>query len=121
MYKFMQEYATNRYIDALPDILLSYLQRGHRTLRFMSPQDAILPENYNHVLQSHLIRYKKVKRRKPKLKVGQKVRVASLGKLQHAFHRGYHARFSYEQFEIVRISTVMPVPMYFLKSLDTQV
>lgn len=120
MYKYMEDNKTNRYIDELHNILLTYRQRGHRTLRFMTPEDAIMPQNYNHVLQSHLIRYRKIKRKKPKLKVGQKVRVASLGKLQHAFHRGYHARFSYEQFEIVRISTVMPIPMYYLKSLDTE-
>lgn len=119
MYRFMTEYQTSRYIDVLDDIVQSYLQRGHRSLEYMTPEKAALPENHPLVLEAHINKYRKIKRVVPRYQVGDKVRIKSLGRLQHAFQRGYHVRFTYEQFEIIRISTTMPKPFYYLKSLDT--
>ena len=115
----MTKYVTNRYIDALPEIVQSYLHRGHRSLGYMAPIDAVEPENHPHVLAAHVAKYRKIKRVKPSYPVGLRVRIKNLGKYQHAFHRGYHVRFSYEEFEIIGVNTTMPKPMYFLKSLDT--
>ena len=61
MHKFMTENETLRYIDALPNLTLTYNNRGHRTLKGMTPSDADKVENENEVHGIHMNRYQERK------------------------------------------------------------
>ena len=116
MYKHMSENQTTRYVDVLSDLLSTYNNREHRSIG-MSPNMAELPENQDKVRNMHNRKYSKVssKRKKPKLKIGDLVRIKTQ---ENVFGRGYTEQFSREQYEIVKVNTRMPLPMYTLKSLD---
>lgn len=118
IYKYLTENETYKYIDELSNLLHSYNNRPHRTLQYITPSDAELNENKNKVLNAHNVKYTKIneKRKVPKYKIGQKVRIKSL---QQHFQRGYHERFLREHFEIIGINVRMPIPMYIIKSLNT--
>lgn len=117
IYKFKTENQTHRYIDVLDKLMYVYNSRGHRTLKYMSPANAEKNENQKKVFAAHNHRYSKLeeKRKTPKFKVGQKVRIKTL---EGKFARGYNQTFSLEQFEIVEVKTNMPIPMYIIKSLN---
>lgn len=118
IYRFLTHNQTETYIHHLDDLLLSYNERKHRTLKYMSPSAAELDHNQAQVLAAHNERYAKIasKRKKPRYKVGDRVLVKSLP--TNRFHRGYHHSFRNEHFEIVEVKTRMPIPMYILKSLN---
>ena len=122
LYRHMTEFQTNAWVPVLQSIVDAYLLRPHRSLGGMSPYDAAAPINHSHVLSCHNKHYRKIAlmRKKPKYEIGTVVRLKNLGKLQHKFTRGYHRKFSWERFVIYKISTTMPIPMYFLESLDTK-
>jgi Chromo (CHRromatin Organisation MOdifier) domain len=117
IYRYLTENETQRYIDVLQDLLSAYNNRGHRTLQYMSPNDAEKPENTSKVLCALNTYYSKSvgKKQQPKLSVGQTVRVA---KIPERFSRGYQERFNWEHYKIVDISTRMPIPMYKLQSMN---
>jgi hypothetical protein len=117
VYRYMTENETRRYIDVLQDLLTTYNNRGHRTLQYLTPEQAEKPENASKVLCALNIHYSKSLRAKknPVLKIGQTVRVA---KLPERFSRGYQERFKVEYFKIVGVSTRMPIPMYQLESMN---
>jgi len=118
MYRFMTENEKHRYVDALPDLLAAYNNRGHRTLQYMTPEEAEKPQNQSKVLCAVNTYYSKIisKRRKPRFFVGQTVRIA---KLRDKMLRGYQEQFKQEFFKIVAVNERMPVPHYQLKSMDT--
>lgn len=117
LYKFLSHNNTTVYFNDLDSLLETYNSRPHRTIK-MSPSDAELPEKQNQVLQAHNERYMDIarKRKKNKYIVGERVLIKSLP--TNRFHRGYHKSFNDEQFEIERVKTNMPIPMYILKSLN---
>ena len=113
-YKFMTQNETYRYIDALPDLLKAYNNRKHRMIK-LSPLQAEKPENSLKVRHENEKRYVKVRRRKPRYKVGQEVRISiQKGK----FTRGYNPQQNEEVFKIKTISTTLPIPLYTLQSYD---
>lgn len=119
IYSYLTENQTEKYIDALPDLIKSYNSRGHRAIGFLSPEDAEKAENKNKVVNA-LIKYydkikQKVKNRKEKFKVGDTVKVK---KNMGIFERGYYEQFSREYFKIIEIKRRMVVPTYIIKSLD---
>lgn len=118
MYRYLTENRTNNYMDVMENLINSYNNRGHRSLNYMSPEEAELDENKSRVLSAHNERYAKLanKRKKPKYKVGDRVLVKNLP--TNRFHRGYQRSFRHEQFEIIEVRTRMPIPMYIVKSLD---
>lgn len=85
MYKIMTERGTNRWITFIWDLLDSLRSRGHRALEGMSPSEATRRRNQGFVLACHEKRYAKIaaKRKGPKLTIGTRVRLKTLGKLQH--------------------------------------
>lgn len=117
IYKYKTENQTHRFVDVLDNLMCAYNTRGHRTLKYMSPEDAEMEENQKKVFAAHNERYSKIeeKRKTPKYSVGQKVRIKTL---EGRFARGYNQTFSLEQFEIVQVKTNMPIPMYIVKSLN---
>jgi hypothetical protein len=118
LYRYMTENHTQRYYDAMPNLIRAYNSRGHRTLNYMSPLEAEEEENQAKVLDAHNEKFAKIagKRKVPKYQVGERVLVKNLP--TNRFHRGYQRSFRDEQFEIVEVKTRMPIPMYILKSLD---
>jgi hypothetical protein len=119
IFKYFDGLETNRYIDVIDELVSSYNNRGHRTLRYLTPNEAEKEINKSKVLSALNDYYTKavggIKKRKPKYKVGQKVRINKYG---DKLRRGFKARFNEEYFEIVSINTRMPIPMYRIKSLN---
>jgi hypothetical protein len=117
MYRFMTENETFRYIDVLNSLLSGYNDRGHRTLKYLTPNEAEKKENHNKVLNALNEHYTKALQVEEPVKydIGQTVRIKSLpGK----FTRGYQERFNREHFKIIKINERLPIPMYFLQSLN---
>ena len=119
IFKYFDAVQSERYIDVLDDLVSSYNNRGHRTLRYLTPNEAEKEENKAKVICALSDYYVKatggVKKRRPKYAVGQKVRIKIL---PDKLARGFKARFKEEHFEIVSINTKMPLPMYRIKSLN---
>jgi len=118
IYRFLTENETPRYIDKLQEILKAYNNRGHRTIKFMSPNEAEKEENQAKVFNSLFQNYSNIcsQRKAPQLQIGDRVRVhTTKGK----FTRGYHERFGREHFEIIKVNTQMPIPQYIIKSLNS--
>ena len=119
IYKYLTEHETLRYIDKLDDLVRSYNRRGHRSLEFMSPIEADRPRNRARVCEIAERRWSKVKRREPTLGLGQMVRVKTEAKAISSSRRAYAEQFKGEFFTIHRINRTLPIPMYYLRSLDT--
>jgi hypothetical protein len=117
IYKYLTENETNNYIDVLSGLLSTYNNRGHRTLKFMSPNEAERNENKNFVVSALSDYYTKItsQQTRIKFKVGDIVR---LYKYPTTFARGYQERFTRELFEVLSINTRMPIPTYTVKSCD---
>lgn len=123
LYKYMDAKQKFRYIDALPDIVASYNNRGHRGLEYMTPNEAEDPANQTKVLAIAKRRIGKVKEEEPAadLKVGDTVRL----KIDHKARpllperRAYIAQYTGEYFKIWKINTKHPIPLYYLQSKNT--
>jgi hypothetical protein len=119
IFKYLTHNETNRYIDVLHSLLETYNSRGHRTLSYMSPNEADLDTSKNHVISVLNHYYTQFTRKKvrTRFKVGDVVRVA---KMKSPFYRGYNERFSRDLYEVVNVHRRMPIPTFVLKSLDTE-
>ena len=117
IYRWMTENETFRYIDILQKLVDTYNARGHRTLQYLSPNEAEKEENQTKVFNAIYTYYSQAldKRDKPKLSIGQTVRIA--GEITK-FRRSYKENFMEEFFKIETINERMPIPMYYLRSMD---
>jgi transposase InsO family protein len=118
IYRYMTENETFRYIDILDKLLETYNNRGHRTLKYLTPNEAEDESNHQKVanaLNEYYTKFVQLNKQKPKYTVGQTVRIKTL---PNRFDRGYNERFAREHFKIVEVKTRMPIPMYILQSLD---
>ncbi len=120
--KYQTDTESLRYIDALNELVETYNTRGHRTLENMTPNEADDPENEGRVQQIFHARYEKLgrKRREPKFRIGQLVRLKTLPKKISSSAHSYAEQFHGEYFRIVRINRTLPIPLYYLRSLDTE-
>lgn len=116
LYKYMSEFETHRYIDKLQDFVSSYNNREHRMIG-MSPEDAENEKN-NEIINSKMNYYQeKTISKEPKYNINQLVRIA----LQKGvFHRGYNEQSNYEVFNIYKIKTTLPKPLYYLETYDNK-
>ena len=121
MKKYLTQKDSVRYIDVLDDLVLTYNRRPHRSLESMSPLEADKRRNEGKVLGIALKKWAKIekKRKKPKFKVGDVVRIKTLAPKVGYSSRAYAKQFKPEYFEIERINERLPIPLYFLKSQDT--
>lgn len=125
IYKYINNREGHRYIDALPELVRSYNERGHRTLKGMSPAEADLPENEARVQAIFHRRYEKMGRaranrqRNARFKVGDLVRLKTEANKISSARRSYAQQFHGEYYRITRINRTLPIPMYYLRSLDT--
>lgn len=114
IYKYLAEFETKRYIDKLEDFLSSYNNRYHRMI-CMSPNDAENESNHMSVALAMEKYRSKTKFVRPKLEIGQLVRIA----LQKTvFHRGFKEQSNYEVFTVSNIKVKLGKPLYFLETYD---
>ena len=113
--RFLTEYQTNRYIDELQNIVLSYNLRFHRMIE-MSPYEAENNENAElHINNLLSLKDSKIKKQIPKYKIGDKVRIALE---KNTFTRGYDQKASNEIFTIDNINLKTKIPLYYLKAAN---
>ena len=117
IYQYLSDKKNQRYIDALSDLVSSYNNTEHSFIE-MTPNDAERPENFLWVRDCHMRKYRDIlsKTQKKKFKVGDVVRIAAW---KTKFHRSYKPQQTMEIFEITKVNTSMPIPRYYLKSLET--
>lgn len=86
----------------------------------MSPNDAELAENLLAVRAINVARYSKFaeKRKEPKLKLGDIVRLKTEAKIVSSSSRAYAEQYHPEYYIITRINRTMPIPMYKIKSME---
>lgn len=121
IYKYLTSLGETRYLDALPQLVSTYNNRAHRTLHHMTPAQADLPENEIKVRSIHLERYAGIKRKKKiKFRVGDTVRIKTLAGQVSSSRRAYHQQFHGELYTVIRVNTRMPIPMYFLNSMNDE-
>jgi len=114
LYKFIDHNETRRYIDNLQDFVDSYNGRVHRMIN-MTPEEAENEINNEKINSIMLTLYEKVKKEQPKYEINQHVRLA----LQKGvFHRGYKDQSNQEVFNIYKIKTNLPKPLYLLETYD---
>ena len=101
-----------KWLDILPDLLIAYNNRKHRTIG-VKPID-VTANNEADILRKFA--RKITKEIKPKFKVGDKVRVS---KAKAVFDKGYTSNSSTEIFTIVRVAATNP-PIYHLKDYQDQ-
>ena len=110
--KFSQR-GSYKWLDILPDLLLAYNGRKHRTTG-MKPKD-ITSANEAKVLKNFNFKKKSI-HNIPKFKVGDQVRVS---KAKHAFEKGYTPNWTTEIFTISRVKPTIPTT-YLLKDYQDQ-
>ncbi len=124
IYKYLTDKGETKYIDSLPALVHTYNSRGHRTLNYMSPNDADLKNNADAVRKIHSARFakllKKKSARREKFSVGDRVRVKSLARGVSSARRSYLEQFQREMFTVSSVNKRMPIPMYNLTSMDRQ-
>ena len=120
VYKWLSDQETTRYIDQLQNFAKTYNKRGHRSLQFMSPNQADKPSNERYVRGLNMSRTSKVQRKEPKYQLGDLVRIKTDSSKISSSRRAYAEQYKGEYFVIVHINRTLPIPMYYLKSLDDQ-
>ena len=81
----------------------------------MSPAEAELPGRTYHIRRKQELVYSKIKRKKPKYKISQTVRISIM---KGKFDRRFTPQFKEEIFKIKSISTRLPKPTYELETLE---
>ena len=104
--------ASMRYVDMLPDMVYSYDQSIHRSIK-TKPVN-VTTENEKEVWHTLYDDHKIVKNVKYKFKIGDQVRIS---KMKWTFEKGYLPNFSIEIFIISKQIPRDP-PIYKLKDLD---
>jgi hypothetical protein len=119
VWKYMTHKDTDRYIDILQDMVHSYNNTYHRSIK-MTPTEASLPENekraWNNLYKDRVDEQEEKKKKKPvkfKYGVGDYVRISEE---RGVFRKGYKQRWTEEVFRIVKQSPRDPV-VYRLEDL----
>ena len=117
MYRYMNQFQTQRYINKLPDIVRSFNLKVNRSIG-MCPQDAYESKNHSEVLKNHEKRYRKIlrKRKKPMYKLNDIVRILKFSQ-NGLKERSYKPKYSEERFRISRVDQRLPFPRYFLTDM----
>ena len=112
--RYQTEHATDRYVHVMDKIVKLYNSKFHRIIK-MSPDQAERGHNHDRV-RLHLSEYYqkgRESRKKPKYKVGQWVRVINV---RGTFARSYNQTFGQYMYQIHRVDTNLPRPLYSLTS-----
>ena len=81
----------------------------------MTPAQAENPAQTGAIRRKQERHYAKVKRVKPRFRVGQTVRIS---KFKDHFDRGYTPQFQEEIYKIKSVSARLPIPTYELQTLE---
>ena len=108
IYRYLEEYETEKYLPALQDFVSTMNSRVNRSIG-MKPKD-VKNEHYLQVLYTSM---KDQKTQKPKLKSGDKVRLALE---DYNFRKGYKPQFTHEIYQVRKVSTEKPVVTYIIKN-----
>ena len=123
IYKHLTENETLEYAQKLPALVRTYNTRAHRTLQGMSPAEADRPGREAAVQAIFHQRYadaaQRAARLRPRFRVGDTVRVKTEPKKVSSSSRAYAEQFHGEYYRITRVNRTLPVPMFYLRSLDT--
>lgn len=112
IFKYLAYKKTYRYIDVLQDIVTSYNNSYHRTIK-MAPSDVNdknILQVYRNIKESQKI---PVKKKRAKLKVGNYVRIT---KTKTVFGKGFLPGWSGEIFKVKSIAKRNPI-VYYLEDL----
>ena len=117
MWRYLTYKNTYRYIDVLEQLVKSYNRSEHSSLgNGLRPIDVDDENDNDTVYRAWLHMYRNiVKRKKPKLKEGDTVRIT---KEKGTFSKGYETQWSKEVFVVSGVNTLMPLPMYTLSDLN---
>ena len=116
IYKWMDQYKTEKYSPHLQDILIGYNNSYHSSIG-VSPNVAWNNKSTHRQIREKLqTYYNKFTRKQAKLKIGDIVRIRLLSK--SSFTKGYDIQNNQELFKINNISSNLPIPMYEIKSLE---
>lgn len=120
IYKYLTHFETFNYANVLDDIVKSYNNKPHRTLQNFTPKEAELKKNEATIRGIHLLRHAKLlnKKKKPIFSLGTVVRISIFAQRPSPAARAYAQQFHGEYFRIVRINKTLPVPLYYLISLN---
>ena len=102
-----------KWIDILPNLISKYNETKHRTIG-MKPKDVTAEDEEE--LMERFKKQRKIPSRKPKLKVGDRVRVS---KHKHVFEKGYTPNWTTEIFTVDQVMSTNPVT-YKLKDYQNQ-
>jgi transposase InsO family protein len=116
IYHYMTAHSTDRYILALQDLVRSYNNSIHQSIQ-MTPNDAENPFNHLKVLDRLNEHYTDIfeKKKSAKFKIGDIVRISMI---KTKFHRSYKEQQKENFYEIIRINTKMPIPLFYLKDCE---
>jgi len=116
--KYFTHMGNHRWVDILPDVVTSYNNAYHRTIK-MSPSEAYNKKNRKKVFRMQEERIKAMNTyRKQKFKKGDYVRIA---KYKPLFEKGYTPNWSEEVFIIVKIHSKYKPIMYSVKDYNNEV
>ena len=112
--KMMEARNDTQWSKWIPELLHLYHNQEHRTIK-MTPIEAEQPENQDILRETYEANWRRrdTKKKKPKFKVGDTVRI-SASNLQQ-FRRGYHAPMSVEYFFVDKVLTNFHIPRYKLR------
>lgn len=127
IYKYLTDRGETRYLDVLPLLVQTYNNRKHRTLNYMTPNQADKKENASKIRTIHSIRYGKLltrkgnvkRRRTNRFQIGNVVRVKTYALAPSSSRRAYLQQFHGELFKIVKVNERMPITMYEIESMNT--
>ena len=119
LYKKMEFHNTYNWVELLDDVEQKYLSSYHRTIK-MTPNQAELQQNQFLLRLTFHENYSKYNFKRPKFKVGDRVRVSLL---RGKFAREFMQRFSEEFFIISHIAesppdVQLPAPRYYLTDIN---
>ena len=121
LWKYRSHKKTDKYVNVLPDIFISYNSRYHRTIK-MSPNEAELEKNQKLLFNTHNLRYNKIviknKNKKPKFKKDDTVYIKFSN---NPFTKSYMKTFSEEQYTIHKVNDRLPIPTYTLKDYHNEI
>ena len=110
LHKYMNQFQTFRYLEALPKITNSYNNSYHRSIK-MKPNQ-VSPQNQSLVWATLHKSKQDLKRPRIKLKVGDWVRISFIKK---TFDREYHEKWTGEIFKVTSAKFKQGKPVYTLE------
>jgi len=112
MWKYFTYAKTKKWVDILPDLVDNYNNSYHRSIK-MTPHEASMEQN-SKIVYANLFPEIKTVVRKPKFKIGDRVRISRKRK---DFNKGYLPNFTRELFIISKLLETKPVT-YRLKDMS---